>query len=126
MAPCRGWLDDWWVEASRHLTLPAEDLDAYRAALIDRFSNPRMHHRLDQIGADGSQKLPVRILPVLRLERATGREAKRQMRDMHPGEVAKTWADTALLHALTGYRPGTPIGPGIDAFVAWFRDHHRI
>ena len=45
---------------------------------------------------------------------------------MHPGEVVKTWADTALLQALTGYRPGTAIGPGIDAFVAWFRDHHRI
>ena len=31
-----------------------------------------MHHRLAQIAADGSQKLPVRILPVLRAERAAG------------------------------------------------------
>jgi predicted phosphoribosyltransferase len=32
-----------------------------------------MHHRLAQIAADGSQKLPVRILPTLRRERAAGR-----------------------------------------------------
>ena len=32
-----------------------------------------MHDRLDRIAADGSQKLPIRILPVLRAERAAGR-----------------------------------------------------
>lgn len=69
---CRAWLDQWWDEACRHITAPG--LTAYRAALLDRFANPRMRHRLDQIAADGSQKLPVRILPVLRAERAAGRD----------------------------------------------------
>jgi fructuronate reductase len=32
-----------------------------------------MHHRLGQIADDGSQKLPVRVLPALRQERAAGR-----------------------------------------------------
>ena len=54
-------------------SLPADDIAAYRAALLERFANPRMRHRLAQIAADGSQKLPVRILPVLRAERAAGR-----------------------------------------------------
>ena len=70
---CRGWLEEWWSEASRYLSLPAADVAAYRGALLDRFTNPRMHHRLAQIAADGSQKLPVRILPTLRRERAAGR-----------------------------------------------------
>jgi fructuronate reductase len=70
---CRGWLEDWWSEASRHLLFLERDLAAYQAAVLNRFSNPRMHHRLDQIAADGSQKLPVRILPTLRLERVAGR-----------------------------------------------------
>ena len=70
---CRDWMQQWWAEASRHLDLPAADVAAYRAALLERFANPRMHHRLAQIAADGSQKLPVRILPVLRRERAAGR-----------------------------------------------------
>ncbi len=67
---CRAWLEAWWTEAATHLTLPAE---AYRQALLDRFTNPRMRHLLAQIAADGSQKLPIRILPVLRAERAAGR-----------------------------------------------------
>jgi fructuronate reductase len=46
---------------------------AYRAALLDRFANPRMHHSLGQIAEDGSQKLPVRILPTVRQERAASR-----------------------------------------------------
>ena len=70
---CRAWLETWWAEASRHLTLPAEDLARYREALLERFANPRMRHRLAQIAADGSQKLPIRILPVLRAERSAGR-----------------------------------------------------
>jgi fructuronate reductase len=70
---CRAWMQEWWSEVSRHLDLPEADVAAYRDALLDRFANPRMHHRLAQIAADGSQKIPVRILPVLRLERAAGR-----------------------------------------------------
>ncbi len=70
---------------------------------------------------------PVPLLDfIAEIERATGRAAEREMRDMHPGEVVKTWADTSLLQALTGYRPDTAIGPGIDAFVAWFRGHYGV
>ena len=69
----RGWLETWWSEASPWLSLPPADVAAYRTALLERFGNPRMRHRLEQIAADGSQKLPVRILPALRLERAAGR-----------------------------------------------------
>jgi fructuronate reductase len=70
---CLGWLEQWWEAASRHLSLPAADNAAYRAALNERFANPRMRHRLDQIAWDGSQKLPIRVLPTLRRERAAGR-----------------------------------------------------
>jgi fructuronate reductase len=69
---CRGWLEQWWAEASPELAQPADTLAAYRRALLERFSNPRIQHRLDQIGADGSQKLPIRILPVLRTQRVAG------------------------------------------------------
>jgi fructuronate reductase len=70
---CRRWLDQWWDEAARHLPLPPDDVSAYRVALIERWSNPRIQHRLAQIAADGSVKLAVRIVPVLRAERAAGR-----------------------------------------------------
>lgn len=70
---CRGWLEQWWSEASPHLDLPPTDVLAYRAALLERFSNARMRDALARIAADGSQKLPIRIVPVLRAERAAGR-----------------------------------------------------
>ncbi|MCW2542415.1 MAG: mtlD [Frankiales bacterium] len=70
---CRGWLEQWWTAAASHLNQPASELTAYRASLISRFENPRIEHLLAQIAADGSQKLPVRILPVLRAELDAGR-----------------------------------------------------
>jgi fructuronate reductase len=70
---CREWLGHWWEESSRHLPLPVAELTAYQDELLERWANPRIRHTLAQIAADGSQKLPVRILPALRAERAAGR-----------------------------------------------------
>jgi fructuronate reductase len=70
---CRGWVESWWDTCRPYLALPADDVARYRAALLERFANPRMRHALAQIAADGSQKLPVRFLPVLRRERTAGR-----------------------------------------------------
>jgi fructuronate reductase len=70
---CAGWMEAWWDEAARHLDLPAGTVDAYRAATRARFANPAMRHLLAQIASDGSQKLPVRVLPVVRAELAAGR-----------------------------------------------------
>ena len=42
-----------------------QDLAAYAAALVTRFENPALQHRLAQIAMDGSQKLPQRWLAVL-------------------------------------------------------------
>lgn len=70
---CRQWMTQWWDEASAHLTVPADQVAAYRDDLLERFGNPRMRHLLAQIAADGSQKLPVRVLPVLSAERRAGR-----------------------------------------------------
>ena len=70
---CRAWLEQWWDEAAAHLALPPADVADYRHALIARFTNPRIRHLLAQIAADGSQKIPIRVVPVLRRERAAGR-----------------------------------------------------
>lgn len=70
---CRVWVEEWWDDATRHLRLTVDEVTAYRAALLDRFTNPNIHHLLAQIASDGTQKLPVRIAPALRAERASGR-----------------------------------------------------
>ncbi len=40
---------------------PGIDIADYRAQLGHRWINPRIEHKLEQIGADGSQKLPARL-----------------------------------------------------------------
>jgi fructuronate reductase len=70
---CRSWVEMFWHEATRHLTLPAADIAEYRAALLRRFSNPRAGDLLARIAADGSTKLVVRTVPTIRAERAAGR-----------------------------------------------------
>ncbi|MXO60152.1 mannitol dehydrogenase family protein [Altererythrobacter salegens] len=44
---------------------PGQDLDAYAKALLERFANPALNHRLAQIAMDGSQKIPQRWLASL-------------------------------------------------------------
>lgn len=70
---CLAWVEQWWDEACTHIPLPAEDLENYRQALLERYRNPNIRHALAQIAADGSLKIPVRILPTLRAELAQGR-----------------------------------------------------
>jgi fructuronate reductase len=70
---CRALLEQWWSVCIPHLTVGSAEAEAYCAALLDRFANPRIGYALAQIASDGSQKLPVRLLPVLRAERAAGR-----------------------------------------------------
>ena len=54
-------------EVTPTLDLPSGyDLAAYREALLRRFANPALRHRLLQIAMDGSQKLPQRLLAPIR------------------------------------------------------------
>jgi fructuronate reductase len=52
---------------------PGQDLAAYARALLDRFANPALNHRLSQIAMDGSQKIPQRWLAVLAVHQRTGK-----------------------------------------------------
>lgn len=58
------------------------------------------------------------------LEDALGQKATLNMMDMQPGDVRRTFADPALLQALTGYVPETSVKQGVTAFTQWFREYH--
>ncbi|MEY4714120.1 MAG: hypothetical protein RIQ37_450 [Actinomycetota bacterium] len=70
---CRNAVEELWDSAENNLTEPGLDISAYRAALIARFENPRIEHRLAQIVQDSSIKLSVRIAPVANSELSHGR-----------------------------------------------------
>lgn len=69
---CRSWVDNLWQDATFAIELPREELNSYRQALVKRFENPRMSDALARIAMDGSQKIPVRIVPVVQAVRAAG------------------------------------------------------
>lgn len=53
-------------------TVPGFDPEVYINAMLDRFANADLHHRLDQIAMDGSQKLPQRWIGTLETRLARG------------------------------------------------------
>jgi fructuronate reductase len=71
---CRSAVERLWDEDARNL--PEElGLEQYRAGLVERFSNARIEHRLEQIAIDSLAKLRVRVVPVAELELDAGRVA---------------------------------------------------
>ncbi|MEM1164250.1 MAG: mannitol dehydrogenase family protein, partial [Pseudomonadota bacterium] len=64
----------WKTEIIPTLRAPeGVNLQRYADDLLQRYSNPAIHHRTWQIAMDGSQKLPQRILGTISDNRAAGR-----------------------------------------------------
>ncbi|MGO4690857.1 mannitol dehydrogenase family protein [Glaciibacter sp. 2TAF33] len=107
-ALCRGWVDEFWNEAVRHLPAEGLDLDAYRAALVERFDNARIEHKLAQISSEGVTKLRVRVAPTVLSERAAGRSGAAGIR------AIGSWVALAL----SGYELVDGESGGIAAALA--------
>lgn len=77
---CRQWVEEFWDEAVRALPSSGLALEEYRAALLDRYENTRIEHRLGQIAINGATKIRVRIAPIVLSERALGRSGSGAIR----------------------------------------------
>ncbi len=64
----RGFVEALWAREVTPTLDPSVQrrVPGYCASLIARFANPALGHRTRQIAMDGSQKLPLRVLPSLR------------------------------------------------------------
>lgn len=60
------------------------------------------------------------------IETATSKSAKKIMLDMQPGDVERTYADTARLEEAVDYKPQTEIEYGIQQFVDWYKEYRGI
>ncbi len=68
---------------------------------------------------------PVELLRFIEvLEKALGKEAKKEFLGMQPGDVPSTFADIEDLNRAVGFSPRTSIEDGLHAFVAWYRDYY--
>ena len=77
--------------------------------------------RVYNIGNDETVDLE-RFVEVI--EKAVGKEAKRNLLPARAGDVEATAANIADLERDVGYRPSTPIEEGIQRFVEWYRDYY--
>jgi UDP-glucuronate 4-epimerase len=69
---------------------------------------------------------PVQLMEFIALiEKALGREAKKNFLPLQPGDVSATYADVADLATDVGFEPNTPIEEGIRRFVVWYRAHYE-
>lgn len=60
------------------------------------------------------------------IEKAIGREAKKDFLPMQQGDVYQTYADSSALAEATGFKPNTPLQSGIDKTVAWFKSFYNL
>jgi UDP-glucuronate 4-epimerase len=58
------------------------------------------------------------------IEKALGREAKKNFLPLQPGDVPKTYANVDALVADVGFKPATPIEDGVAKFIAWYRSYY--
>jgi fructuronate reductase len=87
-------------EALPVLNIPTgADGKAYALRLIERFRNPALRHRLEQIATDSSQKIPPRLL---------GTARDRMARGLPPGRIAQGIA-ALVLYALGFDETGQPL-----------------
>jgi UDP-glucuronate 4-epimerase len=69
---------------------------------------------------------PVKLMDyIAEIEKHIGKEAIKEMMDIQPGDVPKTFSDVTDLENDLGYRPNTPISEGIGKFVQWYREFYR-
>ncbi|GAB6045594.1 NAD-dependent epimerase [Caminibacter profundus] len=70
---------------------------------------------------------PVNLMDFISaIEEILGKEAKKTLLPMQPGDVPSTYADTTDLEKDLGYKPYTPIKEGVSKFIEWYREFYKI
>jgi UDP-glucuronate 4-epimerase len=101
---------------------PAEPNPAWSGDKPDPGSS-RAPYRVYNIGNSS----PVELTELIEtIERAVGKSAVKNYRDMQPGDVPMTAADIEALETAVGFRPATPLADGVKQFVSWYRGYYGV
>ncbi|MBR9728200.1 NAD-dependent epimerase [Shewanella intestini] len=69
---------------------------------------------------------PINLMGFVKaIEDELGIEAKKNFRDMQPGDVYQTYADVEDLFEATGYKPKVGVKEGVAEFIRWYRDFYN-
>ena len=96
------------------------DIVAGVLGALDHPPTEEPSHRVFNLGNHTPIELE-RFIAVI--EAAAGRPAQKVYKDMQPGDMVETMADTARARAAFGFEPATAIEAGLPQVVAWCRDY---
>ncbi len=91
--------------------------------LLDNPPVKDLPYEIYNIGNNRPEKLADFISAI---EKACGIEAQKVNYPMQDGDVPVTYADTNKLNQAVGFSPDTNLQSGIERFVAWFREYHKL
>jgi UDP-glucuronate 4-epimerase len=114
------FIDDIVEGVIRVIDSPPEGNTQWDARVPDP-SASRAPYKIYNIGNNN----PVKLLDfILAIERASGKQAIKNLMPIQDGDVPATWANVDDLVKSMGYKPGTPIDAGVGAFVDWYRSYY--
>lgn len=68
---------------------------------------------------------PVNLLHFISaIEKELGIEAKKNFREMQPGDVYQTYAETTDLYDTIRYKPKVSVNEGVAEFIGWYKDFY--
>ncbi len=63
---------------------------------------------------------------IAQVEKAVGKEGKKEFLPMQPGDVRASLADISHAKKMLGYEPKTQIKDGVPKFVRWYREYYDL
>ena len=70
---------------------------------------------------------PVMLMDFIRMiEEELGREAKKNLMEIQPGDVERTWADVSHLNEILHYNPDTDLRTGVRNFIDWYKSYYKV
>ncbi len=80
-------------------------------------------YKVYNIGNNNSVKL---LDFIEEIEKNLHKKAQKQMLELQPGDVEKTWANVDDLITDYNYKPNTPIAKGVKKFIEWYKNYYKV
>ncbi|MDT0539466.1 MULTISPECIES: NAD-dependent epimerase/dehydratase family protein [Croceitalea] len=59
------------------------------------------------------------------IEKRLGKKANKQLLELQPGDVLKTWADTSSFRKDYGFEAKTGVESGVTSFIEWYKKYYK-
>ena len=116
------YIDDAVHAVTKLVNIPATTSTNYNTQKPDA-STSNSPWRIFNVGNQNPTPLMDYISAI---EKALGKEAKKNFLPMQKGEVLETFSDTQSLENWTGLKPGTSVMQGVENFVEWYLSYYKI